>query len=230
MTRSLSVLLLLLFIALPLYADEPLPFTKGETIKYTIKKFGASGRATLTFQGRETINGRETYLIVFHADGFKFYDEEKIYVDTKTYAPVAVLRDINIFGKKEKISEEYLSSEGKIRITKIVGDKTTVETIDKKGQVDNIYGAIYRYRQSGSFKLGDQMHLRLPTKDITLKLLKMDQVKAGGKKYSAFYMESVPSAYMVWFDTSPKRIPLRITGTAGMGSTNMIITEYKERE
>lgn len=226
--RSLSVLLAFLLLALPVLAEEALPFAKGETIKYTIKKFGVSGKATLTFLGQEKINNKDAYLIVFKADGFNFYDEEKIYVDMKTYAPISVIRDLNIFGKKEKITEDY--ADGKIKITKVAGGKTTEETIEKSGQVDNIYGAIYRYRQSGAFQIGDKMNLRLPTKDITLKLKKMDKVSSGKNKYNAFYMESDPSAYMVWLDTSPKRIPLRITGTAGMGKTNMIITDYKEHE
>jgi hypothetical protein len=223
--RSLSIFALFLFLALPSFAQEALPFGKGETIKYTIKKFGVGGKATLVFQGQQKTAGTDTYLIVFTADGFNFYDEEKIYVDTKTFSPVSVVRDINIFGKKEKITEEY--SDGRIKITKVAGGETTVQTIEKKGRVDNIYGAIYRYRKSGSFKLGDQMSLRLPTIDITLKLSKMNKVATGGKKYDAYYMESVPSQYMVWFDTSPRKIPLRITGTAGMGKTNMVITGYE---
>jgi hypothetical protein len=226
MMRSLSILLLVFFLTSPVRAEDAPPFAKGETINYTIKKFGIGGKATLTFEGEQKTEGKDTYLIVFKAEGPKFYDEEKIYVDRKTYAPVSVIRDLNIWGKKENITERYI--DGKILIVKVAGGQTTQQTIEKSGQVDNIYGAIYRYRQSGSFKIGDKMNLRLPTKDITLKLVKMDKVAANGKKYSAFYMESVPDAYKVWFDTGPKRIPLRITGSGGFGSTNMVITEYKE--
>jgi hypothetical protein len=225
--RLLKLLLCVLCLAPAAHADQAPSFVKGETINYTVRKFGVGGKATLTFQGQDKINGRDAYLIVFKADGFNFYDEEKIYLDMKAYTPVSVLRDINIFGKKEKITEDYTGD--KLKITKVAGGNTTEETLDKKPQVDNIYGAIYRYRQSGSFKIGDKMELHLPTKDVTLKLLKMDKVTAGGRKYDAYYMQSVPNAYNIWFDTSPKHIPLRITGTAGFGNTNMMITDYKEK-
>lgn len=40
---------------------------------------------------------------------------KKNYVDTETFAPVMVLRNVNIFGKKEKIGEEYLTDQGKMK-------------------------------------------------------------------------------------------------------------------
>ncbi len=225
--RSLSIFITLFLLVSPVQAEEALPFKKGETIKYSVKKLAfKAGDATLTYHGQQNVDGREVCLIVFKADGFNFYDEEKIYMDAKTYAPIVVERDLNIFGKKEKITEEYL--EGKIKITKIVKGKKTVETMTKKGQIDNIYGAIYHYRQTGTFKVGDEMMLRLPTMDVTLKLAKTVKIDAGGKKYDAYYMESVPAKFMVWFDTSPKRIPLRINGSVGMANTVMTMTEYKE--
>jgi hypothetical protein len=224
--RLLSFLIGAVLLVLPVQAQEA-PFKKGETIKYSVKKMAfKAGDATLTYQGQQNVDGREVCLIVFKADGFNFYDEEKIYMDAKTYAPIVVERDLNIFGKKEKITEEY--QEDKIKITKTVKGKTTTETINKKGQLDNIYGAIYRYRQTGAFKVGDEMKLHLPTMDVTLKLTKQVKIDAGGKKYDAYYMESVPSKFTVWFDTSSKRIPLRINGAVGMANTVMTMTDYKE--
>ncbi len=211
-------------LALPSFGQEAaLPFKKGETIKYAVKKGPLkAGDATLTYHGQQNVDGREVCLIVFKADGFNFYDMEKIYMDAKTYAPIVVERDLNIFGKKEKITEEY--QEGQIKITKTVKGKTTTETINKKGQIDNIYGAIYRYRATGSFKIGDQMALRLPTQDVTLKLVKTEKID----DRDAYYMESVPAKYKVWFDTSAPKTPLRITGAAGFGKTTMFMTEYKK--
>ncbi len=228
--RSLSIFLFLLLLTASSHAEEALPFAKGETITYAIKKMGIkAGEATLTFQGMTEVNGKQVYLIEFKADGFNFYDEEKIYVDIKTYAPVMVLRNVNIFGTKEKIGEEYLTQQGKIKITKIVGTKTTEQMIEKKGQVDNIYGVIYRYRHTGSVKIGDQFALNLPTKDIVLKVQKAVELSAAGKKYNAFYVSSDPSKYQIWFDTSDKKIPLRITGAVGMANTTMYMTGYKEK-
>lgn len=230
MMRSLKLSLILVFMALPVFAAEPaLPFAKGEVITYAIKKLAIkAGEATLTFDGPAEVKGQPVYLIIFKADGFNFYDEEKIYVDQQTFAPVMVSRDLNIFGSKEKITEEYLSKEGKIVISKTAGDKTTQQVIEKKGQIDNIYGTIYRYRAFGKFTPNDEVQLHLPTQDVKLKLEKTVAIKAAGKKYQAFYMSSMPSKYQVWFDVGEKKIPLEITGAVGMANTTMIMRSYSE--
>ena len=229
MMRSLSAVLILFFWMGPVFAADPaLPFAKGEVVSYSIKKLAfKAGKAKLTFEGPTEIKGQAVYLIVFKADGFNFYDEEKIYVDPQTFAPVFVVRDLNIFGSKENITEEYILKEGKIVVTKVAGGKTTQQVIDKKGQIDNIYGAIYRYRAFGKFTPNDQVQLRLPTLDVTLKLEKSVQMKAAGKEYSAFYMSSVPSKYQIWLDASAQKIPLRITGAVGIANTTMIMMNYK---
>lgn len=226
--RLLSLLTVFVLLSLPVMAEETaLPFKRGEVITYSIKKLAVkAGDATLTFEGEVDVNGQPAYLIIFKADGFNFYDEEKIYVNTETFAPVKVERDLNIFGSKEKITEEY--KEGKIVITKVAGGKTETQEIAKDGQIDNIYGTIYRYRAFGKFTPNDEVQLRLPTKDVVLKLEKPVKVKAAGKVYDAFYMPSIPSKYQVWFDAGAQKIPLKITGAVGMANTTMLMKDYNE--
>lgn len=208
------------------FGAEP-PYKTGEEITYSIQQLGMkAGKAVLSFKGPQTIDNQETLLIVFTSDGFNFYDEEKIYVDPKTYQPVRVDRDLNIFGKKEKITELY--KDGKIEINKedAKGNKTT--EVLEKGDVDNIYGFIYRYRTEGIFKIGDAIDLRLPTRDIKITVKKNVSFNAAGKKFNSFFMESNPSKYKLWFDSGPHKLPLRIMGAFGAGHTVMIMTAYKE--
>jgi hypothetical protein len=73
---------------------------------------------------------------------FNFYRRRKDLREYRTFAPVKI--EPNIFGSKEKITEEY--KEGKIVITKVAGGKAETQEIAKDGQTDNIYGTIYRYR------------------------------------------------------------------------------------
>ena len=201
----------------------------GEKISYAIRKMNVkAGDATLVFNGPTKLDNRESVLITFKADGLNFYDEEKIYVDPKTFFPQRVVRDVNFGWKKEKITEDYLPKEGKIRITKVAGQKSSEQVIDKPGQVDNIYAFIFRYRRSGSFKIGDVLSLRLPTQDVKLILTEVVNIKAADKNYTTYFMKSDPSKYQVWFDASEKKIPLKINGAVGFGSTAMVMTEYKE--
>ena len=222
--------MLLFFLPRFVSADEAvLPFKKGETITFKIEQMKVkAGEAKLSFEGLQEVDGKSLYLIIFKSDGLNFYDEEKIYVDPQTFRPVKVLRDLDIWGKKEKITEDYFPNEKKIKITKNVAGKVTVEELAVKDNIENIYGFIYRYRQSGSFAIGNKVDINLPTKDIKITLAKQTKLKVAGKEFDAFYLSSDPSKYKIWLDASPQHIPLRIAGSVGLGNTVMIMSDYKE--
>lgn len=205
-----------------------LPFKTGETLRYSIKQMGVkAGEAVLDFQGEKEIDGQKVYLIVFTSKGFNFFDEERIFVDRVSFRPVRVIRDINIFGNKEKITEHY-TPDGKTRVVKISDGKTTEQLLDRGCAVDNIYGFIYRYRVEGVFASDEKLDIHLPTMDITMAPSEKVSFNAAGKKYNAAVLRSVPSKYTIWMDTGVKRIPLRIAGSLGVTSTVMTLLEYKE--
>jgi hypothetical protein len=188
-----------------------------------------AGEATLTMAGPKDYNGQKTVLIIFKADGLNFFDEENIYVTPEDYRPMFVERNLNIFGKKEKILEDYVSKKGFVQITKTTAaNKKSTEEMKLKGEVDNIYGFIFRYRKNGSFKIGDTVDVRLPTKDLNIAVVKETSVDAAGKKYDSYYMESKPSKYKIWFDKSDKKWPLRISGAVGIANTAMVMSKYEE--
>lgn len=219
---------MLLLLSSNAFADE-YPFKIGEEIHYKIMQMGLkAGDATLKFVGPAEIHNVDTVLIEFTADGFNFYDQEKIYVDPNTFKPLAVERDLNIFGKKEKIMETYFPQDNKIVITKTVGNKVTEQVLEKKGEVDNIYGFIYRYRQEGNFQIKDTVEVNLPTKDIKIAVMKKIKIDAAGKSFDSYYLESKPAQYKLWFDASDKKLPLRISGAIGLANTVMIMKDYKE--
>lgn len=211
-------------------ASPVLPFKPKETIRYAIKSLGVNaGEATLSFEGLTKYKGKEAYLIIFQAQAVKFYDQEKIYADPKTFYPIAVERDITtLMGSKEKITEEYFPKQGLISIIKLTGGKTIDQSIQKGGLIDNIYCFIYRYRRGGQFNIGESFSIQLPTKDVTINFVKLTSVKAAGKTFDAYFIQSDPAKYKVWFDTGSKKIPLRINGAVGINDTAMIMTEYTE--
>ena len=228
MKRTLFFLVFFSIASLGYAEPLKLPFQKGETIQYKIKQLAATaGHATLTFEGLAKLaDGREALLIIFKATALNFLDEEKIYVDPTTFLPVVVERDLNIFGKKEKIAETYLPQEKKIKITKTAGGKTTEQMIEKEGAVANIYGFIYRYRAQGTFQKGEKLNLNLPTQNVAINLLDDKKVKAAGRVFETSFMKSADGKYQIWFDKSAQRIPLRISGAVGLANTMMVMTEY----
>lgn len=229
--KLLKVFIAALLISYPssLKAQEEsfLPFLEGEKIVYAIKKLGIkAGEAVLNFNGIKKLDGRDVYVITFTSQGFNFFDEEKIYVDPKSFLPVRVERDLDIFGKKEKITEYYEPDNERVRIVKTAKGKTTEQIIPKRGPIDNIYCFIYRYRRDGRFQIGDTLEVHLPTTDVTLSLVEEKKIKAGGRDFDAFFMQSTPKKYKIWFDSGAEKIPLRIDGAVGFGKTAMIMTEY----
>ncbi|MCR4336375.1 MAG: DUF3108 domain-containing protein [Candidatus Omnitrophica bacterium] len=208
------------------------PYFVGEKIVYAIKKMKVkAGDATLIFHGKKMLEGKEVYAMTFRADGFNFLDEEKIFLDLVTFRPVRVERNLNIFGKEEKIVEDYEAEKGRVKIVKDAGGKTEEQVIAKDKPLDNLYGFIYRYRLQGKFQIGEEVVLNLPTQEVRIKLIDQDhQVKAAGKQYRTFYMASDPAKYRIWFDTSDRRIPLRIDGAVGFAKTAMIMKEYEHED
>lgn len=208
---------------------EGLPFSNGETITYTIRKFKLNvGEATLVFGGLVDFSGRKALLITFTSKGFHFSDKEKIYLDPDTFYPFIIERDLNIFGRKEKITEFYDTKYGKVRIIKTVRGERSEQIIEKEGRFDNIYGFIYRYRKHGQFKDGKELDLHLPTRDVTFKLVGKGKFTAAGREFDAYLMSSESKKYKVWFDSSKKKIPLMINGAVGFGHTSMVMNNYDD--
>ena len=215
-----TTLFLFLSLSSPLHA---------ETIDYSIHQMGFDGTAKLTLVGPKLYKDHKTLLIVFKASGANFSDEEDIYVDPLTYKPLFVERNfsLNVFGQGKTL-EEYIPSKEEIIITKTDAGHVTQQIIKKAGDVDNIYGFIYRYRHEGSFKIGDAINLTLPTKDFKIQLVDQRALKINGVSYDSYYMESQPGKYKIWFDTSTNKWPLCIAGSIGIFNSVMTMTGHEK--
>ncbi len=200
------------------------PFSKGEIINYDVEKFKLKiGEATLAFDGAVEVQGKQALKISFTARGFKFLDEEEIYVDARTFYPVLIKRNLSMFGVEERITEFYDSQKGKVRVVKIAKGETTEQVIENGPQFDNIYGFIYRQRQLGRFGRDQMINLHLPTRDLQFKFVEQDKISVADQEFDAIYMRSTPRKYEIWFDSSVKRIPLKINGTLGLANMSMVL-------
>ncbi|MBF0387647.1 MAG: DUF3108 domain-containing protein [Candidatus Omnitrophica bacterium] len=223
-----SFILPLVVISAPALAAD-LPFVPGEKIYYSVKQYGIkAGDAVLEFKGETYLEGQRYTLITFVAKGFNFYDEERIYTDPVTLLPHKVMRDLNIFGNKETIMEEYRDADGFIRVTKTANGKTTIQdiSITNNAQVDNIYTFLYRIRLRADIKTGQEFDLHLPTMTLRLQGEREVSFNALGKKYQSVLFRSLPPKYTIWFDPGPQKLPLRISGSIGLANTVMVITGY----
>ena len=201
----------------------------GEIISYDVRSLAMKmADARIELKGLVNIDGRDAYLITFEAKGSNFFDSEKIYADTKDLYPLRVERDVTYLGSIEKIIEAYDQDKFVVTITKTTQAKPTPENsvIQKKGKIDNLYCFIYRYRLMGNFQLGSSLRLNLPTKDVSVKIVKKMNLDAAGKTFTTFFLETTPAQYRLWFDTSKKKILLRVDKPAMVGGTIMIMNNY----
>jgi len=212
------------------WAASPWDAFQGEKVSYNIKKFGIkAGEASVAFLGIVQDQGKDLVLIKFRATAMNFLDEEKIFADPQTLLPVRVERNLNIFGSKEKITEYYSSNPAQVRVVKTVKGKTTESTLPGRAPLDNLYCAIYRYRKNGKFVIGESFPLLLPTTEVSVGLKRKTTISAGGKNRAAYYLESIPAKYRVWFGVDQGNVPLRIDGAVGMADATMIMRKYEKK-
>ncbi len=207
-------------------ADTPvaLPFSVGETIQYDIKRFNLKwGETTITFHGLVALEGQAVFLMTVASKGLKFFDEEQIYFDPETFFPIRVERDLNIFGKKEKITEYYDAEQKTLKIIKMAKGQTIEQAIARPHALDNLYCFIFRYRRTGKFEAGERIMIHLPTRDVQLELGDVQILRLGGRKIPTYFMRSDPPQYRVWFAADNRRMPVRIDGAVGVTKAAMII-------
>ncbi|MDD5080699.1 MAG: hypothetical protein WC214_02590 [Candidatus Omnitrophota bacterium] len=196
-----------------------------QKVCYKINKFGVKvGTAVLESLGRVEYQGKKYALIVFTARAVGFFDEEKIYMDIETLYPVVVTRDINIFGKKEKIDEFY-GPDGKIKIINRSKGKETETTFQTSGRADNIYCFIQRLSNLRKIAQDDIFELNLPTRKVSAVVKGKDEVNIDGFLKSAYLIETVPKQFKIWLSDDGAMLPLRIDGTVGLRSAVMIMTD-----
>jgi len=198
-----------------------------EYLTFTIKKLGLkAGVAQLDYHGVKNVDGHDVLHVKFKAGALNFLDEEDIYCSVDNYYPVRVERNINLWGKKEQITEVY-DLKGSVNITKYVKDEVKEQTITKDKPLDNIYCFLLRYRLKKLHEQNRDFQLILPTKDLTLKHKKDTTIRAAGEKHEAYYLESTPKKYRLWFAKDKQdNLPLRIDGAVGFGKTSMILRHY----
>ncbi|MDP8266064.1 MAG: DUF3108 domain-containing protein [Candidatus Aceula meridiana] len=230
MKRIIIIFIFLFSVSTAAFAGEYDSYV-GEKITYDIKSLSVNaGTAITEFKGLTKVDGKEVYLILFKATSLNFLDIELIYADPQTLYPIKVVRDLDIWGSKEKITESYDQDNFSVKITKIVNgkDKPEITTIKKDGIIDNLYCFIYRFRKNGRLENGNSLRMNLPTKDIDIRVAKKARMKAAGKVFDCYYLHTTPKEYAIWFSADKNRFALRIDKGGVVGGTSMRMVEYQQ--
>ncbi|MDP1852799.1 MAG: DUF3108 domain-containing protein [Candidatus Omnitrophota bacterium] len=208
--------------------DEVLPFKAGETITYQIKLNGINiGRATLSYKGRTKLEGKDVYLILFSTDTLNFKDTEIMYADTENFLPLRIERDINNWGRKMSIIEEYDQANHSVRITQINKKRVRSKELKQDDKIQNVILLTFLYRKLGNFELGRDFPVTLPMAKFIMRFAKQEKLVVPFGVYQAHMAESFPKGHKIWFEVSEKFIPVKISGPFYLGPVTMTMINYE---
>jgi len=198
----------------------------GEEITYEVKLGNMSlGEAKFRYSGKVNLEGKTLNLMVLETKVFNFSDTENIYTDLKDFLPVRIERDITSFLKKERIIEDYDQKNYLVTITKINSRKPKKSIIRSKGVIHNAILFPYAVRDLSDLKVGQIFAVNLPSRNLQVKLVSIENLKLAKGTFEAFHFESTPKQIAVWISTDERRIPLKIEG-AGIFSYSLVLKDY----
>lgn len=208
------------------------PFFENEKLSFQVNSMGfKAGAAVLFFEGRVKLNGKYAYRVKFDTSTFNVKDAEDIYADMETYLPIQVIRNLDVWGNKEDLLEDYDQVNNKVDIysLKSDGQKVLKQTIQNDNHLENVMLMIYRLRIKEDFKVGDTFDLNFPTKKMKAKVSKIEKVTVPAGTFEAFAVVTTPSKFKFWLSADKKRLPLKIDGASGISRAVMLLTEIGNR-
>jgi len=190
-------------------------FKNKEKLAYKIYFNGVpSGKIEWRYLGRQKIKEGEVEVIYLVADTkilelLNLTSREKVFLDSKTYLPLRVERNLVVFGKKELITESYDQVAGKVSIKK-KNSKVTEEVLVQDKPIHNILDLLYFFPQGIELKPDGWMEFNLPTQKVKIKLAGERSLKTNGSSKDTYLLIGRGARrFNLWLDKE-KRLPLRL--------------------
>ncbi|MCK9615438.1 MAG: hypothetical protein M0R48_08040 [Candidatus Omnitrophica bacterium] len=185
-----------------------------------------TGKIEWRYLGREVVDGRNAEVILLNSDTnilklLNLESKEKVFIDSKTYLPLKVERDVVFFGKKELIKEVYNQDTGLITITKSNSGKKEVYLRQKK-PIHNILSLLYFFPKNIDLVKNKLLYFNLPTQKITIKMLYEKDIAFGkGTKDIYFLSGRGDKKFNLWLDKR-ERIPVKMEFIVPLGKITIV--------
>ncbi|MCU0650723.1 MAG: DUF3108 domain-containing protein [Candidatus Omnitrophica bacterium] len=205
----------------PVFVEEKkAPDYSGEKIVYDVKMGGIKiGTSTFMHREKTILDGKQAHLVEFTTKVVKINDTETIWADTKDFLPMRIQRDVRMWPKYERITEDYDQVLYTIDITKTAGGSTEKKRIKKQGPIHNAILLPFQLRLLEDLRPGWSMKITLPQQDYQMTLKSLEDIEVPAGKFRSFYLESDPKRFSIWISADDKRIPLKIVGANGLNYT-----------
>ncbi len=186
-----------------------------KTISYNVSFNGmAAGFIEWEYLGKETIDGKKLEVLGVNSDTkilalLNLTSREKVYLDSSTYLPYKVERDLLVFGKKELAKEIYNQDEGYVKIIR-TKDKTEEEILTQDKPIHNILALLYFFPDNIALEKGEWTTFNLPTQKVKIKMVKERILNVNKeKKETLFLLGRGGKRFSLWLDKK-NRLPLRL--------------------
>ena len=166
------------------------------------------------YLGNDKINEEDVDVIGVKTDAhilefLNIETSEKIFLNSKTYLPLRVERNVSVFGGKEVIEEIYNQDEGSVKITHS-NSKKREEVLHPGTPINNILALLYFFPKDVKLNLKETLYFNLPTQKVTVRLLSLKNISTPyGKKKVYYLMGRGKRKFRLWLDIVD-RLPYRI--------------------
>ncbi|MFA5008880.1 MAG: hypothetical protein WC546_06655 [Candidatus Omnitrophota bacterium] len=185
-----------------------------------------TGKIEWQYLGKGNVNGHNAEIIMINSDTnilklLNLESKEKVFIDSQTYLPLKVERDVVFFGKKELIEEVYNQDTGLITITK--NDSSKKETfLHQKKPIHNILSLLYFFPKDIALVKDKPLYFNLPTQKITIKMLYENNVAFGKDKKDIYFLSGRGDRrFNLWLDKK-ERIPLKMEFIVPLGKITIV--------
>lgn len=190
-------------------------FKNKDKIKYEIYFNGIpSGDVVWEYLGKKLIEGKEVDALSISSNTkilklLNLTSEEQVFLDSKTYLPVKVERNVVLFGKKERIEEIYNQEEGYVKIIRR-NSAAKEDILYQDKPIQNILALLYFFPDNIPFEKGVWMFFNLPNQKIKIKMVKEKTLTLGDEKRDTYFLIGRGARWFnLWLDKK-NRLPLRV--------------------
>jgi len=212
---------LILLLSFPAFAQDASPIEKRFNGKaelfYDVVSGGKkSGYVKWRYQGKDALGGKQVDVLRIDSEAkiLAFFDlnsHETIYLESKSYLPVKVERNLVFFGSKEVITEDYDQDKGLVNIAKSVGAKPVrLQALRQDKPICHIMALLYFFPAAEHLAPGQKFDFNLPTAKVHVEVKSLTKIKIGNQEREAFFLVGTGGKrFNVWLDKE-MLVPLRL--------------------
>jgi hypothetical protein len=186
----------------------------------------STGTLEWRYLGKDTVNGRSVDVLSINSTTdilqlLNLESEEKVFLDSKTYLPLKVERDIVFFGKKELIKEIYNQRKGYVKIVRS-NHNGKEEILYQDRPIHHIMALLCFFPKDLDLKAGNSFNFNLPTYKVTIKMLSEREFSTKNGKRLAYYLVGEgKKKFNLWLDKKD-RLPIELEFILPVGKITIV--------